>query len=162
MKQRFWAITALALALSMFFATAAFAQGWGKTGTSWFYYPEDGTVARNTWIETEGGPYWVNGDGAMATSQWVNDGSAWYYVGSDGRKLTSQIMKLNGETFWLGEWKCTEDGKWYYLQSNGYAMRNGWKMVNGEYYYFLKSGIMAADALVPGGYRVGADGRWVQ
>mgnify|MGYP002555875746 CR=1 FL=1 len=29
-------------------------------------------------------------------------------------------------------------------------------------YYFLKNGVMAVDALVPGGYRVGADGKWVQ
>ena len=41
-------------------------------------------------------------------------------------------------------------------------MKNGWKLIGEDYYYFLKSGVMARDALVPGGYRVGPDGKWIQ
>ena len=55
-----------------------------------------------------------------------------------------------------------EDGRWYYFQEDGSAVRKSWKLINGDYYYFLGSGAMAADALVPGGYRVGPDGKWIQ
>lgn len=57
------------------------------------------------------------------------------------------------------QWVEAETGKWYYFQDNGTAVSKGWKQIDGDYYYFLNSGVMAADALVPGGYRVGADGQ---
>ena len=41
-------------------------------------------------------------------------------------------------------------------------MKKGWKQFSGDWYYFLNSGMMATDAVVPGGYRVGPDGKWVQ
>ena len=63
MKKGFLTVVT-ALALSIFSTTAVFAQGWGKTDNKWFYYLEDGSVAKNTWIDTEGGPYWVRNDGA--------------------------------------------------------------------------------------------------
>lgn len=69
-------------------------------------YQEDGSVARNTWVNTlvsndESGElsyqvgnkdfvteegksiaasYWVQGNGVMAASAWVADGDAWYRV----------------------------------------------------------------------------------
>lgn len=171
MKKRFLTVVAAALALSIFSTTAAFAQGWGRTNNKWFYYLDDGSVAKDTWIDTEGGPYWVRNDGVMATSQWVadNDGS-WYYVDNEGRRLQSQLFKQDNDLYWLDaegvmaseEWIQTEDGKWYYFQGDGKAMKNGWKLIGEDYYYFLKSGVMARDALVPGGYRVGPDGKWIQ
>ncbi len=30
----------------------SFAAGWGKVGSEWYYYQEDGSVARNTWVNT--------------------------------------------------------------------------------------------------------------
>lgn len=176
MKKRFLTITATALALSMLSTTAAFAAHWGKVGSQWFYYLDDGTVAKNTWITTEATEtsaataYWVNNDGTMAASQWVYDGEAWYYVDANGVIMANQLLKLNSDLYFLkedgkmasNEWAQDENGKWYFLQENGVAVKNGWKMIEGDYYYFLKSGVMAVDALVPGGYRVGPDGKWVQ
>ena len=62
----------------------------------------------------------------------------------------------------VSDWHQDEDGKWYYLAEDGKAVKNGWKLIGEDYYYFLKSGVMAVDALVPGGERVGADGKWIQ
>ena len=170
MRKRFLTVAAAAAALSILSSTAAFAQGWGQIGSDWFYYEEDGSVAKNTWITSEGGTYWVNNDGKMAANQWVWAGDAWYYVDSDGLYLTSQLLKQDSNLYWLGAdgrmaasaWVTTEDGRTYYFQEDGSAVKNGWKMIDGYYYYFLKSGSMATDALVPGGYRVGADGRWIE
>lgn len=170
MKKKFFAAAVTACVLSAMSATAAFAQGWGQVGNSWFYYYEDGTAAKNTWITTEGGTYWVNNDGKMAADQWVNTDDSWYYMGSEGLFLTNQLWEKDNNIYWLGEdgkmiasaWLTTEDGKTYYFQENGAAVRKGWKMIDGDYYYFLKSGVLAVDALVPGGYRVGPDGKWIQ
>lgn len=172
MKKTWMKAAVLTLAMSAMSVTAAFAGEWGKVGQRYFYYQEDGTVAKNQWIASADGTgeYWVGVDGVMAAGQWVNTDDAWYYVGEDGLRLTNQMFKQNSELYWLGEdgkmavneWVQTEDGKWYYMQANGRAIKNGWKLIDGDYYYFLKNGVMAADALVPGGYRVGADGKWVQ
>ena len=56
------------------------------------------------------------------------------------------------------EWVQVE-GKWYYFEENGLAVKRNWKLIGEDYYYFLPSGAMATDALAPGGYRVGSDGR---
>ncbi len=171
MKKRWITTMAAALALSTLFSTAAFAEGWSKTGTKWFYWLPDGTVARNTWITEESGlSYWLNDNGEMATAQWVFNDPGWYYVNGSGEMLKSQLLDLNGRHYWLGddgrmlteEWKQTEDGKWYYFLADGSAVKNKWYTIDGEEYYFLKSGVMAADALVPGGGRVDASGRRIK
>lgn len=171
MKKNMLAVTAAALAISLLSSTAALAAGWEKVSGDWFYRQEDGTVVKDTWIQTEGGVYWMRNDGVMATNQWVGYENAWYYVGADGNVLKNQLLTLNNsDLYWLhedgkmasDEWVQTQDGKWYYFQSNGQALKKGWKQIDGDWYYFLNSGVMAADALVPGGYRVGADGKWIQ
>ena len=169
MRKRFFAVAATALALSVMSTTAAFAD-WGQVGSNWFYYYEDGTVAKNTWIADESGTYWMNNDGKMATDQWVNADDSWYYVNSEGLFLTNQLLEKDNKLYWFGEdgrmaasaWVTTEEGKTNYFPADGSAVKKGWKMIDGDYYYFLKSGAMATDALVPGGYRVGADGKWIQ
>lgn len=170
MKKRLLTITAAALAISMLSSTAAFAQGWEKVDSKWYYRLEDNSVAKSTWVTTEGGTYWLNGDGVMAVNQWVNDGDKWYYVDANGNPTVNSLLKIDNQLYWFGEdgvmavnqWVETETGKWYYFQDNGSAISKGWKLIDGDYYYFLNSGVMASDALVPGGYRVGPDGRWVQ
>lgn len=168
-KSRLFAAAAITMALSVLFVSAAFAQGWGQVSGKWFYYLEDGTVAHSTWVTTEGGSYYVNHDGAMAVNQWVNTDDSWFYVDASGNPVTSQLLKLDSKLYYFGEdarmvtnqWH-EEEGKWYYLSDNGQAVAKGWHMIDGDYYYFLNSGVMAQDALVPGGYRVGTDGRWIQ
>ena len=172
MKKSWMKVAVLTLAMSAMSVTASFAGEWGKVGQRYFYYQEDGTVAKNQWIESADGTgkYWVGVDGVMAAGQWGNTDDAWYYVGEDGLCLTNQMLKQNSDLYWLkedgkmavNEWVQNEEGKWYYMQANGRAIKNGWKLIDGDYYYFLKNGVMAVDALVPGGYRVGADGKWVQ
>ena len=53
-------------------------QGWVKSGNTWSFYNNNGTLARNTWA----GNYWLGADGKMVTNAWVDNGR--YYVGSNG------------------------------------------------------------------------------
>ncbi len=172
MKKNIVKMIALALAFSTVFSTAAFAAKWDKLGDQWFYYLDDGTVAKNTWVKdvSEDGTvissYWVKNNGVMAVSEWVHDGEAWYYVDGTGLPMKDQLLTLNSELYWVDEdgkmvsesWKQSPEGKWYYLQADGKAYKKGWKTIEGEEYYFLKSGVLAVDALVDG-CRVDASGR---
>ena len=54
------------------------AQGWIKSGNTWYFYNKNGTLARNAWE----GNYWLGADGKMVTNAWVDNGR--YYVGKDG------------------------------------------------------------------------------
>ena len=54
------------------------AQGWIKSGNSWSFYNQNGTLVRNAWV----GSYWLGVDGKMVTNAWVDNGR--YYVGANG------------------------------------------------------------------------------
>ena len=54
------------------------AQGWVKSGNTWYFYNQNGTLVRNAWA----GNYWLGADGRMAISAWVDNGR--YYVDGNG------------------------------------------------------------------------------
>ena len=103
-------LTAVMMASS---AMVSFAEsGWVARGNSWYYYsPQDGTMAANRWVVTNGGKYWLNEDGTMATNRWINTNNLYYYVGPDGAAVTGWYQ-INGI--------------WYYFyqanSSNAFAM----------------------------------------
>ncbi len=173
MKKNRIKAAAAALLLSTLFSGVAYAEGWERTGSKWFYWLEDGTCAKSTWIMDEDGinRYWLNADGAMAVNQWVGDNGVWYYVGTDGRLVKNQLLKQNdGKIYWLDEagimaanaWIQDGDGAWYYMDASGAAYGKGWHNIDGEDYYFLSSGKLAVNCLVPGGGSVGPDGRRIR
>ena len=51
--------------------------------------------------------------------------------------------------------------KWYYLETDG-AMKTGWLSLDNKWYYLGADGAMLADTVTPDGYRLGADGVWIQ
>ena len=54
-----------------------YVTGWKKMNSFWYYFYDDGRMARNCWV----GNYFLKADGRMAVNQWVGG----YYVGSDGQ-----------------------------------------------------------------------------
>lgn len=153
MKKNIFKVMALSLAMASISSTAAFAAGWGKVGSEWYYYQEDGTVARNTWISalasndgsgelsyqigskdfvTEEGKtiaatYWVQGNGVMAKSCWVYDNDAWYHLDANGQIMKTQVF--------------TEDKNTYYLGEDGKMVTNQWyQNEEGKWYYFGEDG----------------------
>ena len=126
-------------------------QGWVKSGSDWYYFDQNGTLARNKWI---GDTYWVDKDGKMVTENWVDNDR--FYVDKNGKKDPSIKKKaiLNDE---LG-WQKRNGGEWYYYEKDGSLARNKWV----GNYWLGADGRMAKSAWVDNGrYYVDSSGKWV-
>ena len=117
--------------------------GWIQSGSSWYYYNNQGQMERNAWV----GDYWVGADGRMATNSWVDNNN--YYVGSNG------VWVRNAQkTGWI-----QSGSTWYHYNSQGQLERNRWI---GDY-WVGSDGKMATNSWVDNNnYYVGADGLWVR
>ena len=129
------------------------AQGWVKTGTSWYFYNQNGTLARNAWS----GNYWLGADGKMVTNAWVDNGR--YYVGADGawvkgaEKPAGPKPAVAQKQGWV-----QSSGAWYFYHQ-GQIVRNAWV----GSYWLGADGKMVTSAWVDNGrYYVGANGVWVK
>ena len=124
------------------------AQGWVKTGNAWYFYNQNGTLARNTWA----GNYWLAADGRMATNAWVDGGR--YYVGSNGLWVKGAQAASKPEVKKQG-WVQNGSAWNYYYQGN--IVRNAWI----GSYWLGADGRMATSSWVDNGrYYVGANGVW--
>ena len=124
------------------------AQGWVKTGNAWYFYNQNGTLARNTWS----GNYWLGADGRMVTNAWVDGGR--YYVGSNGLwvKGAQKPAATKPEVKKQG-WVQNGSAWNYYYQGN--IVRNAWI----GSYWLGADGRMATNSWVDNGrYYVGANG----
>ena len=132
------------------------AQGWVKTGTSWYFYNQNGTLARNVWS----GNYWLGADGKMVTNAWVDNGR--YYVGADGSwvkgaqkpaaaKPATPKPAVAQKQGWV-----QSGGAWYFYHQDQ-IVRNAWV----GSYWLGADGKMATSAWVDNGrYYVGPNGVW--
>ena len=111
------------------------------------------------WYLNEQGWILQVGD-AVAANSWIcvaeRDGAHWYHFGVTG------LM----DTGWL-----ELDGKRYYLYANRDStegrMLTGWQLLDGKWYYFSSVndatlGSLLTDTVTPDGYRVNAQGEWIQ
>ena len=122
------------------------AQGWVQSGSSWYFYNNQGNAVRNAWQ----GNYWLGADGRMATDAWVDGGR--YYVGSNG--LWVKGAQKPAEVKKQG-WVQNGSAWNYYYQGN--IVRNAWI----GSYWLGSDGRMATNTWVDGGrYYVGANGVW--
>ena len=124
------------------------AQGWVKTGNAWYFYNQNGTLARNTWS----GNYWLGADGRMVTNAWVDGGR--HYVGSNGLWVkgaqkpaaTKPEVKKQG---WIQNGSAWN----YYYQGN--IVRNAWV---GSYWLGADGRMVTSSWVDNGRYYVGANG----
>ena len=124
------------------------AQGWVKTGNAWYFYNQNGTLARNTWS----GNYWLGADGRMVTNAWVDGGR--HYVGSNGLwvKGAQKPAATKPEVKKQG-WVQNGSAWNYYYQGN--IVRNAWI----GSYWLGADGRMATSSWVDNErYYVGANG----
>ena len=126
------------------------AQGWVKTGNAWYFYNQNGTLARNAWA----GNYWLGADGRMVTNAWVDDGR--YYVGSNGLWVKGAQKPAAAKPEVKKQGWVQNGSAWnYYYQGN--IVRNSWV----GSYWLGNDGRMATSSWVDGGrYYVGANGVW--
>ena len=135
---------------SVYSSDALAAQGWVKTGNTWYFYNQNGTLARNAWA----GNYWLGADGKMATNAWVDGGR--YYVGSNGLWVKGAQKPAAAKPEVKKQGWVQNGSAWnYYYQGN--IVRNAWI----GSYWLGADGRMATNAWVDGGrYYVGANGVW--
>lgn len=124
--------------------SGAMKTGWLTDGGNKYFLDSSGAM-RTGWAKLENNWYYFQSSGAMKTG-WLLDKGTWYYLDSNG------VMK----TGWLDL-----SGKKYYLNSNG-AMAKGWKQIDGKWYFFNNDGLLAVNTTTLDGYKVGADGAWIQ
>jgi len=126
------------------------AQGWVKTGNAWYFYNQNGTLAKNAWA----GNYWLGADGKMATNAWVDGGR--YYVGSNGLWVKGAQKPAAAKPEVKKQGWVQNGSAWnYYYQGN--IVRNAWI----GSYWLGADGRMATNTWVDGGrYYVGANGVW--
>ncbi len=120
-------------------ASAVITGEWVQDAIGWWYRNTDGTWPKSQWEELEWNGtknwYYFNENGYMATG-WILDGGFWYYL------------------------HPTSDG------TQGY-MYTDWNQIGGVWYYFNPNiggpkGSMLADTTTPDGYKVDANGAWIQ
>ena len=127
-------------------------RGWKKENNVWYYYNEDGTLARNKWA----GNYWLGSDGKMVTNAWVDNNR--YYVGNSGAwekdKKKEDPIPTGKHTGW-----AKSGSTWYYFNAQGQMVKNAWA----GNYWLGSDGKMATNSWVDNNrYFVGSDGAWVQ
>ena len=122
------------------------AQGWVKTGNTWYFYNQNGTLARNAWA----GNYWLGADGRMVTNAWVDNGR--YYVDANGAWVKgAQKPAVAQKQGWVQNGSAWN----YYYQGN--IVRNAWI----GSYWLGTDGRMVTNSWVDNGrYYVGANGVW--
>ncbi len=125
------------------------AQGWVKTGNTWYFYNQNGTLARNAWA----GNYWLGADGRMVTNAWVDNGR--YYVDANGAWVKgAQKPAAAQKQGWI-----KEANTWYYYNTDGTLARNAWA----GNYWLGADGRMVTNSWVDNNrYYVGNDGAWVK
>lgn len=114
----------------------------------------------STW-KSDGKGWRYSRNGSFVTSAWEyiewNGKKEWYYFGADG--------------YMVSGWYQDQDGRWYYLNpgSDGTrgCMKTGWQLIAGKWYYFNEQsdgtkGAMLENTVTPDGFRVGADGAWIE
>ena len=127
------------------------AQGWVKTGNAWYFYNQNGTLARNVWA----GNYWLGADGKMVTNAWVDNGR--YYVDANGAWVKgAQKPAAPKPTVAQKQGWVQSGGAWYFYHQ-GQIVRNAWV----GSYWLGADGKMATSSWVDNGrYYVGPNGVW--
>ncbi|MEY8356757.1 hypothetical protein AALB39_25870 [Lachnospiraceae bacterium 54-53] len=119
---------------------------WQQTDAGWQFRKPSGELYQNTWVFAKGKWYWIEPTSVMAQGWKELNGKKYYLLPVSGEMKTGWLLDNNS---------------WYYLEESG-AMKTGWTSVNGKWYYLNADGKMASDTVTPDGYKVGADGAWMQ
>lgn len=167
------------------------ATGWVKVNGLWYYLESSGAMRTGWvqpspngpmyYLDTVTGAMWANAttpdgyavgaDGARITAnaaqQPANGTAEGFYDNAEKR-----FYRLGNGTNAASCWQLIK-GEWYYFGADG-AMLTGWQWIDGnrdgvsECYYLnpLKTGkkpygAMYANTTTPDGYRVNADGAWI-
>jgi len=121
----------------------------------------------NAWINTNGKLQYIDGTGQALKNQWWFDKNTGknYYLKEDGDRAKGWLQDKNnwyyfnqGGEMQIG-WVCI-DNNWYYLNKGG-AMKTSWfEDAGGNWYYLDSTGKMIKDSTIDG-FKLGANGVFV-
>ena len=93
--------------------------GWVKYESEWYYYKENGTLAKNEWIHDGRGWCWLLATGEMASDRWLQYNGARYYLKDNGYMAESMWVKNNGAWRWVeADGKMRESNWAQYVNSD--------------------------------------------
>ena len=137
-----------------------------KNGADW-NLSQDGSLAKNKWVQNAGSRYHLTVLGNMQTG-WLKDGNTWYSLADSGAVRTgwykegSPWYSLADSGAMRTGWYKERGPHGYYPQRQLCAMATGWTIANNQWSYFENSGAMVADRAVPASdgesYVIGKDG----
>lgn len=125
------------------------------------------TVTNGTWTGSGAAANFRKADGSLAKNEWadinVNGKIYRFRFDENGNLKTGWYTDETGARYYLNE----ETGSYYG------AMSTGWKFINGNWYYFvpytlIRSGVsmnmgsMLMNGMTPDGFKVDANGIWIQ
>ena len=125
------------------------------------------TVTNGTWAGSGAAANFRKADGSLAKNEWadinVNGKIYRFRFDENGNLKTGWYTDETGARYYLNE----ETGSYYG------AMSTGWKLINGNWYYFvpytlIRSGVsmnmgsMLVNGMTPDGFKVDANGIWIQ
>lgn len=115
------------------------------------------------------------GPSSNTSDGWHGSGDNWYYS-KDGKKIVGWLG-LNNDWYLLDSNGNMKYG-WQYVDNNWFYMNTahdgsfgkmlvGWQNINGKWYYLNTAhdgtyGAMYSNRTTPDGFKVGADGAWIQ
>ncbi|MCD7955774.1 MAG: hypothetical protein LUG93_08500 [Lachnospiraceae bacterium] len=113
-------------------ATVVSGGEWVTKTTGRKYKYEDGTYAKNIWLNIGGSIYYFDSKGICQTG-WFTYNDNYYYASSTGK-------------LYVSKWKTTKNYK-YYLRANGTRGTSQWLKIEGKYYYFNAKGRLVTSSI---------------
>lgn len=119
------------------------------------------TAAGGQWIKDETGWWYDNTDGSYPFSCWSyllwNGTYEWYHFQSSGYMNAGWFTDTDGNRYFLHNVADGTQGHMY----------TGWHQIDGTWYYFRENaggpmGSLVTNGTTPDGYRVDANGAWIQ
>lgn len=105
----------------------------------------------------------AQGDGA-----WQQFGNEWKYLKANGTYAAGESLLIKGETYyfrsdaWMArDWQMV-NGAWHYYTESGAMAKSRWIQTNGYWYYVGADGALFVNGTTPDGYKVDANGVWIQ
>ena len=99
----------------------------------------------------------------------MEDSRGWRFVKADGSYAANECMEINGEIYCFkpDSYIVSNDwyqigGIWYFFRPSGGLAKSRWIETGGKWYYVDGNGSLFTNGTTPDGYRVDADGVWIQ
>ena len=154
---------------------AALAERYKAADPQWAVWFEGGTPPPS------GSASSGSNDRGSKYGSWVQDAGGWMYIFNDFRPVFQWgYLPYGGKFAWyyfdqngymMTGWYTDASGRTYYLNpvSDGTRgrMMTGWNQIDGKWYYFSmeegsENGMLLKNTTTPDGYKVDADGVWIQ